>query len=233
MPIVLVHNRIKIVHSNTLNKKKREMKMSKITKNKKGMLGVESAIILIAFVIVAAAFSFMVVNMGLFATQRGRDTISQGVQEASTPLMLDGTIMIRGTSAGKVDAIIIPLKTLGVKYVPMANETTVVSLRVENHTAYANIYNGINDTDPRGYSFTDLINGLGTNTTAVLFIENSDGDDSMDAQEKGLLIIYLATNDQADKRENVFIELRPEKGAPLSIEFTVPSELQQGFTTIG
>ncbi|MCD6470805.1 flagellin [Candidatus Bathyarchaeota archaeon] len=211
------------------------MKMPKIIKNRKGMLGVESAIILIAFVIVAAAFSFMVVNMGLFATQRGRDTISQGVQEASTPLMLDGSILIRGTSSGEVDAIIIPLKTLGVKYVPMANETTVVSLRVENHTAYANIYNGINDTDPRGHDFSELISGLssGGQTTAVLFIENSDGDDSMDAQEKGLLIIYLASGDEADKRENVFVEIRPEKGAPLSIEFIVPSELQQGYTTIG
>ena len=49
--------------------------MKDILKAKKGMLGVESAIILIAFVIVAAAFSFMVVNMGLFATQRGREVI--------------------------------------------------------------------------------------------------------------------------------------------------------------
>ena len=207
--------------------------MKKILKSRKGMLGVESAIILIAFVIVAAAFSFMVVNMGLFATQRGRSVIQQGIQEASTPLMLDGSIMIRGSSNNKADAIVIPLKTLGVKYVPMANETTVVFLRVENHTAYANIYNGINTTDPRGEDFTTLINGLGSGTTAVLFIENSDGDESIDAQEKGLLIILLSTNDQADRRETVFIEIRPEKGAPLSIEFTVPSELQQGFTTIG
>jgi len=96
--------------------------MLKIQKCRKGILGVESAIILIAFVIVAAAFSFMVVNMGLFATQRGRDTINQGIQEASTPLMLDGSIMIKGNSDGNVTAIIIPLKTLGVKYVPMANE---------------------------------------------------------------------------------------------------------------
>jgi len=218
--------------SETLNQK--GSGRGEMFRNKKGMLGVESAIILIAFVIVAAAFSFMVVNMGLYATQKGRDVISQGVQEASTPLTLDGTIMIRGTSSGKVDAIIIPLKTLGVKYVPMANQTTMVSLRVENHTAYANIYNGINkEVDPRGKNFTQLINSLGTGTTAMLFIENSDGDDSIDTQEKGLLIIHLATGDQADKRENIFIELRPEKGAPLSIEFTVPSELQEGFHTIG
>ena len=207
--------------------------MKDLLKAKKGMLGVESAIILIAFVIVAAAFSFMVVNMGLFATQRGRSVIQQGIQEASTPLMLDGSIIIRGSNSNKADAIVIPLKTLGVKYVPMSNETTVVFLRVENHTAYANIYNGINTTDPRGKNFTSLINLIGLETAAMLFIENSDGDESIDAQEKGLLIIHLSTSDQADRRETVFIEIRAEKGAPLSVEFIVPSELQQGFTTVG
>ena len=196
------------------------------------MLGVEAAIILIAFVIVAAAFSFMVVNMGLFATQRGRDTITQGLQEASTPLTLDGTIIVKGNGTSVTD-IVIPLKTLGVKYVPMANETTVVSLRVGNHTAYPNIYNGINTTDPRGQDFDSLISLLGENTTAVLFIENSDGDDSLSAKEKGLLIIHLSESDEAGKRQTVFIEIRPEKGAPLTIEFVVPSELQQGFVTIG
>ncbi|HDM89125.1 MAG TPA: hypothetical protein ENG65_03950 [Candidatus Bathyarchaeota archaeon] len=68
--------------------------------------------------------------MGLYATQKRRDVISQGIQETSTPLTLDGTTMIRGSISGKVDAIIIPLKTLGVEYVPMVNRTTMISLRV-------------------------------------------------------------------------------------------------------
>jgi len=200
------------------------------------MLGVEAAIILIAFVIVAAAFSFMVVNMGLFATQRGRDTITQGIQEASTPLILDGTIIVNGSGTNVTD-IVIPLKTLGVKYVPMANETTVVSLRVGNHTARPNIYRGIDaTTSPKNKNFTDLIDLLLSEpdtTTAVLFVENSDGDDSLSAKEKGLLIIHLSNSEAAGKRETVFIEIRPEKGAPLTIEFVVPSELQKGFITIG
>jgi len=197
------------------------------------MVGVEAAIVLIAFVIVAAAFSFMVVNMGLFATQRGRDTIQQGIQEASTPLMLDGSIIVRGNSTGDgVDAIIIPLKTLGVKYVPMALETTVVTLRIENKTAYANIYNGIDTTDPTGQKYDALITSV-TAGNAKLFIENSDGDQSLDSQEKGYLIIHLNSGEEAIKRDHVFIEIRPEKGAPLSVEFVIPSELQKGYITIG
>jgi len=203
--------------------------------NRRGMVGIEAAIVLIAFVIVAAAFSFMVVNMGLFATQRGRDTVQQGLQEASTPLTLDGSILIRGNSDGDgIDVIIIPLKTMGVEYVPMGTNTTVVTLRIENKTAYANIYQGINTTDPTGKTFDQLVTGLsGSSTQAKLFIENSDGDNSLDFQEKGYLIIYLKSADNAVKRDHIFIEIRPEKGAPLSIEFVVPSELQSGYITVG
>ena len=203
--------------------------------NRRGMVGIEAAIVLIAFVIVAAAFSFMVVNMGLFATQRGRDTVQQGLQEASTPLTLDGSILIRGNSDGDgIDVIIIPLKTMGVEYVPMGTNTTVVTLRIENKTAYANIYQGINTTDPTGKTFDQLVTGLsGSSTQAKLFIENSDGDNSLDFQEKGYLIIYLKSADNAVKRDHIFIEIRPEKGAPLSIEFVVPPQIQSGYMTIG
>ena len=42
--------------------------LMKIAKQKRGMVGLEAAIVLIAFVIIAGAFSFMVINQGLFAT---------------------------------------------------------------------------------------------------------------------------------------------------------------------
>ena len=94
--------------------------LRRLLKQKRGMVGIEAAIVLIAFVIVAAAFSFMVVNMGLFATQRGRETIQEGILEVSSPLLLDGTIYVRGVAGPKVDAVVIPLKTMGTRYVPMA-----------------------------------------------------------------------------------------------------------------
>ena len=38
-------------------------------RKKKGIVGIEAAIVLIAFVIVAAALAFVSLNMGLFTTQ--------------------------------------------------------------------------------------------------------------------------------------------------------------------
>ncbi|MEM2812132.1 MAG: archaellin/type IV pilin N-terminal domain-containing protein, partial [Candidatus Bathyarchaeia archaeon] len=116
---------------------------------RRGIIGIEAAIILIAFVIIAAAFAFMAINMGLFATQRSKDTISQGLREASSPLQVDGNVFIRVVNDDlKINATIIPLRAMGVKYVPVGQNETVVSLSIVssngNSKAYANIYYGVN-----------------------------------------------------------------------------------------
>jgi len=110
---------------------------------KRGIIGLEAAIVLIAFVIIAAAFSFMVVNQGLYATERGKTVIQEGLKQASTPLTIDGTTFMRTTPEGTtVDLIVIPVKAFGVKYVPAGRNQTVVVLRV-GEKAWANAYLGV------------------------------------------------------------------------------------------
>jgi len=205
------------------------------------MVGIEAAIVLIAFVIVAAAFSFMVVNMGLFSAQRGRETIQQGVSEASSPLTLDGSIQIHvatllvNETQVNVTGIVVPLKTLGVRYVPMSSPESEVTCRIENSIIFADIYNGIDDSaydDPSGNAIETLVNCTAEDR-AELFIGNSDLDSSLDVGEKGFFVVYFASLDQASVGEFIFLEVRPERGAPLSVEFIVPSELVVGWSTIG
>lgn len=114
----------------------------KFVHQKQGIIGLEAAIILIAFVIIAAAFSFMVVNQGLYATERGKTVIQEGLQEASTPLIVDGTVMVRTNPDGTaVNYAIIPIKAFGVNYVNMGRNQTSVILKVGEH-AWANAYLG-------------------------------------------------------------------------------------------
>ncbi|MEM2092472.1 MAG: archaellin/type IV pilin N-terminal domain-containing protein [Candidatus Bathyarchaeia archaeon] len=195
-------------------------------RSKRGMVGIEAAIVLIAFVIVAAAFSFMVINMGLFSTQRGKETIQDALQEASCPLTVDGLILIKGETGSGVSIIVIPLKTIGVKYVPMDVEKTVVTLTIfgSASASYPNIYKGINKNAEINETtdFDSLADNVQSNQ-AILFIEGSNGDDSLDATEKGYLIIKPQNNPV--ERDHVIVEIRPQKGAPLSIEFTIPPQL--------
>lgn len=207
--------------------------VQKLLKQTRGMVGIEAAIVLIAFVIVAAAFSFMVVNMGLFSTQKGREVIQQGISESSSPITLDGSIHIYCANPSNVSGIVVPLKTLGVQYVPMSTPETEISLRIENRTAYADIYEGIiANVTPTGASLDSLYGNV-TSGRAALFIGNSDSDSSLDYNEKGYLVITLVNGEQALEREHIWLEIRPEKGAPLSIEFIVPPQLTNGWHTIG
>jgi flagellin FlaB len=205
------------------------------SKVRKGIVGIEAAIILIAFVIISAAFAFMVINMGLFATQRSKDTISQGLREASSPLQVDGNIFIRVNSDLTVNATIIPLRAMGVKYVPVGKNETVVSLSIikrgGSSIAYSNIYYGVDKIfNPRGKSFDELVQAAedqlgGARPAAILIVENNNGDEALDSSEKGFLVVILGNEYTADPRSLVTIEIRVERSAPLTVEFMVPEAL--------
>ena len=60
---------------------------------KKGLTGIETAIILVAFVIVAAAFAFAVLNVGFQSTQKAQDVMRAGMEQASSAIELDGGVI--------------------------------------------------------------------------------------------------------------------------------------------
>lgn len=132
----------------------------KFVTQKRGIVGLETAIILIAFVIIAAAFSFMVVNQGLFATDRGKTVMQQGLQQASTPLIVDGTVLVRTTPTGDaVNYAVIPIKAFGANYVNMGRNQTSVILKVGDK-AWANAYLGtlhIGESNGTHYNATSTV----------------------------------------------------------------------------
>ncbi len=169
----------------------------------------------------------MVVNQGLFATERGKTVIQEGLKQASTPLTVDGSIFVKTDSTGdKITDFVVPLRAFGVKYVAMWKKETVVTLKIGSK-AYADIYQGVDeDYDPTSKTLDDLVTRMNTTSTAAkLFIENSNGDSTLDSFEKGYLIIHLSSSDAASVRTRIVVEIRLEKTTPLSIEFTIPETM--------
>ena len=62
-----------------LLKQKRYFK--NIYTSQKGITGLETAIILIAFVVVAAVFAYTVLSAGLFATQKSQEAVYSGLEK--------------------------------------------------------------------------------------------------------------------------------------------------------
>jgi flagellin FlaB len=115
-------------------------------RNRKGMVGIDTAIILISFVLVAAAVAFVVLDMGMTSAQKAKQTMENGLQESSTALQVNGEVMAYVNTNGYVQDIFIPLGvTPGTGYVSFAKNLLSVSL-IAGNMSYANIYNGVNET---------------------------------------------------------------------------------------
>ena len=77
----------------------------------RGIIGIESAIVLIAFVIVAAALAFVVLNMGFSTTQKAKVAIIAALEEAGSSLEVAGKITgVADISDNVLNATSIPVK---------------------------------------------------------------------------------------------------------------------------
>lgn len=66
----------------------------------RGITGLETAIILIAFVVVASVFSFTVLSTGVFASERSKETVYAGLEEAKSSLEPRGSVIAFKGRAG-------------------------------------------------------------------------------------------------------------------------------------
>ncbi len=68
--------------------------------------GLEAAIVLIAFVVVAAVFSYVVLGAGFYTTQKSQETIYKSVEQATSNLLLIGNVYgLSNNTATGIDTI--------------------------------------------------------------------------------------------------------------------------------
>jgi flagellin-like protein len=69
-----------------------------IYKEQKGITGLETAIILIAFVVVAAVFAYTVLSAGLFSTQKSQEAVYSGLAETQNTIDIKGAVVANGAA---------------------------------------------------------------------------------------------------------------------------------------
>lgn len=72
-------------------------------KAQKGITGLETAILLIAFVVVASVFAYTVLSAGVFSSEKGKEAIHAGLEQARGSMELVGPIMVTGVAADTLD----------------------------------------------------------------------------------------------------------------------------------
>ena len=73
--------------------------LASIFRAQEGITGLETSIILIAFVVVASVFAFTVLSTGLFSSERGKETIRAGLNEVRGSVGLRGSVIATASTA--------------------------------------------------------------------------------------------------------------------------------------
>ena len=182
-------------------------------KDEKAFTGLESAIVLTAFVVVAAVFSYVVLGAGFTTSDTAKRAIDEGVKQTTSSVELSGDVIAKGTTTSgseSVDNLIVTLQlTAGQSPVDIgANNAS--GLMVVSYTD-SSIYDPRVDWSQR-------------------FIGASDGDNVLEQHEKVELNITvpstatLKVNTTAVNRE-FRIELKPSVGAIVPVTRITPPQI--------
>ncbi len=71
----------------------------------KGMTGLETAIILIAFVTVASVLAYSVLSAGIFSAEEGKETVYKGLEQAEGGLEVSSDVLGLSTNQTKLDTV--------------------------------------------------------------------------------------------------------------------------------
>ena len=204
----------------------------KLLKNRRGIVGIEAAIVLIAFIIIAAALSY-VVNMGFYTTQKTKETMSSGVEESLAALQLDGVVTGKTNATNYIEYIVFPVKlSVGKASLDLKDESVIVSVYLGNATLL-NIYNGSASTDDVTWDALNTTLNLGLDE-AKFAIYNDDGDSVLESTEKAFLMMRLGEGHRIADYETVKIEVKASKGAALTVVRTAPGGMPaSSFVDLG
>jgi len=77
-------------------------KLKGLLKGEGGITGLETAIILIAFVVVAAVFAFTVLSAGIFSSEKGKEAVYSGLEKVGGSVEIRGSVVARGITTTQV-----------------------------------------------------------------------------------------------------------------------------------
>ena len=74
--------------------------------DERGVTGLDAAIITIAFAVVASVFAFAALSTGLFTTDRAKETVTAGLSEARSTMVLNGSVVATAGVTGAAGTVV-------------------------------------------------------------------------------------------------------------------------------
>ena len=196
------------------------------TANQRGVTGLETAIILIAFVVVASVFAYTVLSAGIFSSEKGKEAIHSGLAQARGTMEIVGGVIAKDegganysstgtdnivdlvifTVANALDGEAIDLTTT----VDSDNDGDLSDETGETHSTIISYIDKVQRVDDIAWTQTEVGKG--------------DGDTLLEPGEKMQITVNVSQLSTALDTEDEFtIEVKPDQGSALVIERTTPA----------
>ena len=175
---------------------------------------------LIAFVIVAAEFSYIVLGAGFSTTQKSQEVVHSGVTQAASNIVVKGEVYgINTTDDTGVEFIRFNVG-LAAGGTPVDMTRTSMTFSTANTAPYTMSFDGRIGTGKETDKPT-----AGSGEWTIFEIQPGDNTRDGTLNFAETFTIYLAPGDGLLPREHILIEIQPEIGAALAIDRTVPPSI--------
>ena len=192
-------------------------KLARKLQDQRGITGLETAIVLIAFVVVASVFAFAVLSTGLLNSEKAETTVASGLAEAGVALAVKGPIIAYESTSTPdvVERIQVPIVTGTDESVDLSAASLVVTyIDADQATDLAQ-----DNTDP---SAEDGGNNPGWNTE----FRAGDSGPALNIGERADFWVNLSGLATPLGASTEFtIQIKPAIGAVLEIQRTTPGEI--------
>lgn len=181
----------------------------RLRERQEGITGLETAIILIAFVIVASVFAYVVLSAGLFSSQKAKEAVNAGVRSTMSTLELKGNVVAKMESSVVTELYFhvgIPAAGNPVDFTPTTNSTNTVVI-----------------------SYFDADNMIPSVNWTIDKLSTINSDNLLDPNELFQVTVILPTtgNISIGPYDSFALEIKPPDGPVLPIERTVPGRVSQ------
>ena len=206
--------------------------MTKIFNKDEGFTGLEAAIVLIAFVVVAAVFSYVVLGAGFFTTQKAQQVIYTSVDQASSSVEIMGDVYgINFTSSPAAYTYIRFTVGLTSGGSPVDFSQTTMAFSSQNYDGVEyleNIYPGTAPyTDPADLTESNINTAVGTaGKWGVLLVNNGNANDLL-LENQEQFVIYAHPTHGVVANEKFNLEISPAVGTSYVVARKAPARIAQ------
>jgi archaeal flagellin FlaB len=183
--------------------------IGKVYHKQEGITGLETAIILIAFVTVAAVLAYTVLSAGIFSSERGKEAVYGGLGSASSTLELKGSV-VADTNGTKVTDVTFSLAL------------AIPGSKVDKKGIVINYWDtAFGGAEP----FNQLTEGALNDWTYALSSGSTERGlaDVLEGDEQMVLVVKLPGTVKA--YDSFVIQVVPPTGATLTIQRTLPGNM--------